>query len=198
MSSKGWQARSGWQHSAVGDGGLSSQDQWKKPASRGKWKAVSNLVEELGTLLKEVLVIADELKTTGQADENTRAIIMRGLKRPRKIKEEEAAKELLEEIQDKQQQLEDEVWKEIEEYIISWEQERRMSSILNREDMATGNKALLQKRRTWRMTSQRPLLKFKNWAGKKSNISPGAGWNWTMAMAREVSQGLTSIRGVFW
>ena len=55
----------------------------------------------------EVFVMADELKTTRKADENTTAIIMRGLKRPRKIKEEAAAKELLEEIQDKKQQLED-------------------------------------------------------------------------------------------
>ena len=79
----------------------------------------------------EVLVIADEFKTTRKADENTTAIIMRGLKRLRGIKEEEeeAAKELLEEVQDRKQQLEDEVWKEIEEYIISWEKERRMSSI---------------------------------------------------------------------
>ena len=56
---------------------------------------------------------------------------MRGLKRPRKIKEEEATKEIMEEVQDRKQQLEDEVWKEVEEYIFSWEQERRMSSFSN-------------------------------------------------------------------
>ena len=51
--SKGWQARSGWQHSLVDDGGQSSQDQWKRPASHGKWKEFFNVVEELGTLLKD-------------------------------------------------------------------------------------------------------------------------------------------------
>ena len=83
------------------------------PASRGKWKEVSNVVGELGTLLTdkkgtlagscdenmkretEVLVMADELKSTGKTDEDTRAIIMCGLERLRKIKENEAAKELL-------------------------------------------------------------------------------------------------------
>ena len=72
-----------------------------------------------------------------------------------------------------------------------------MSSVLKREDMATGNKALLQKRRTWRMTSQRPA-KVQELGWKEGKISPSAGWNKTMAMALEVSQGLTSIRGVFW
>ena len=37
----------------------------------------------------EVLVVTDEFKTTGKADVNTRAIIMRGLKRLRKKEEEE-------------------------------------------------------------------------------------------------------------
>ena len=88
-SSKGWKARSGWQHSLADDAGQSSQDQWKKPASRGKWTEFFNVVEELGTLLKdkkgtwvkrskesmeretEVLVVADEFKTTGKAYVNT-------------------------------------------------------------------------------------------------------------------------------
>ena len=48
---------------------------------------------------------------------------MRGLKRLRKIREEEAAKELLEEVQDQKQQLEDEVWREMEDYIFPWESE---------------------------------------------------------------------------
>ena len=42
----------------------------------------------------EVLVTADELTSVGKNDEHTRAMIMRGLKRLWKIREEEAAKEL--------------------------------------------------------------------------------------------------------
>ena len=69
----------------------------------------------------EVLVMARELKAVGKTNENTRVIIMRGPERLRKSKEEEeeAPKELLEELQDRKQQLEDEVWKEIEGHIIS-------------------------------------------------------------------------------
>ena len=37
----------------VDDGGQSSQDHWKRPASHGKWKEFFNVVEELGTLLKD-------------------------------------------------------------------------------------------------------------------------------------------------
>ena len=48
-------------------------------------------------------------------------------------------KELLEEVQDRKQQREDEVWKEIEEYISSWETEKRRSCTINKhEDMAVG------------------------------------------------------------
>ena len=73
--------------------------------------------------------MADELAPVGKPDEHTRAIFMRGLKRLRKIREEEeAAQELLEE--DKKQ-LEDEVWKEMEDYIFSWELERRISGTPN-------------------------------------------------------------------
>ena len=106
-------------------------------------------MEELGTMAKdkkgswiksckqsmkrktEVLVMADELKAFGKTDENTRTIIMRGLQRLRKIQEEEATKELVEEVQDRKQQLEEGTWKDIEQYIISWDQERRRSSTLN-------------------------------------------------------------------
>ena len=97
-SSRGSQTRSGWQFSPVDDGGHSSQDQWKKPASRSKWEDVSNTVEQLETMAKdkkstwincckermkretEVHVMEDELKATGKTDENTKATIMRGLK----------------------------------------------------------------------------------------------------------------------
>ena len=44
----------------------------------------------------------------------------------RKIREEEeAAKELLKEVQDtRQQQAEEEMWKDLEEYIASWTQKK--------------------------------------------------------------------------
>ena len=40
LSSKGWQTRSWWNHSSVSVGGQRSQDQWRQPNPRGKWKEV--------------------------------------------------------------------------------------------------------------------------------------------------------------
>ena len=51
-SSKGWQTRSGWQQCLVSDGGQSSKDQMKRPASHGMWKEVFNVVGDLGSLLR--------------------------------------------------------------------------------------------------------------------------------------------------
>ena len=97
------------------DGGQSSQDQSKQPTSRGR--EVSNVVGDLGSLLildkstwqksckknikrkQEVLVMAEELTNQRKVDEDTRSIIMRGLKRLHKTgeeEEEEVAKEWLE------------------------------------------------------------------------------------------------------
>ena len=130
----------------MSDGGQRSQDQRKRPTSRGRWKEVSNVVGDLGSLLKdtkstwqksckesmkkeqEVLVFADELKAQGNVDENTRAMTIRVLKRIRKIreeKEEEAAKELLEYILDRKKEQEDEMWKAAAEYIGLWDTEKR-------------------------------------------------------------------------
>ena len=44
---RGWQTRSSWKLSPVSYASQSSQDQWKQPSSRGKWKEVSNVVGEL-------------------------------------------------------------------------------------------------------------------------------------------------------
>ena len=44
-------------------------------------------------------------------DENTRVI--RGHKRIRKLREEETLKELLEDVQDRKKQQEDDMWKEL-------------------------------------------------------------------------------------
>ena len=71
----------------VSDGGQSLQVQWKQPGLRGKWKEVSNTVGDLGSLVKdkritwqksckeslkreqEVVVLAEELKAQGRANE---------------------------------------------------------------------------------------------------------------------------------
>ena len=112
----------------------------EEPAPWAKWQAVSHTVEELGCWQrtkraperKYEKCRADELASVGKTDEHTRAMITRGLKRLRKIREVlEAAKELLEEVQDKKQQMEDEVWKEMEEKIPSSEPEKRRSGTLN-------------------------------------------------------------------
>ena len=55
----------------------------------------------------EILVVADELKSADKTNENAKEITMRRLKRLRKMKEEESAKELLEQVQDREQQLEE-------------------------------------------------------------------------------------------
>ena len=40
-------------------------------------------------------------------------------------------KELLDEAQERVKQVEEDIWKDIEEYIVSWEPERRRSGTLN-------------------------------------------------------------------
>ena len=56
-------------------------------------------------------------------DENTRVI--RGHKRIRKLREEETLKELLEDVQDRKKQQEDDMWKELEDYMTSSDPEKR-------------------------------------------------------------------------
>ena len=46
-------------------------------------------------------------------------------------------------------------------------------------------KAVLEKRRTWRMTSPRSRRKFKNKTGKKVRGYPGAGWKKKRTEARD-------------
>ena len=105
-------------------------------------------VEELGMLSKdnkgtwvksckesseretEVVVLAEETAAKGKSDEHTRAVIRRSLRKLRKV-EEEAAKELLEAVQERKQQLEDEVWKKVGDRMFSWERELRISGTLN-------------------------------------------------------------------
>ena len=101
----------------------------------GKKEEVSNVVGDLGSLVKdkrstwqkscteslkrekEVRVLAAEVNAQGSVDENTRAIIIRGLDRIRKIREEETLRELLDEVLDRRKPQEDEMWKELEDHM---------------------------------------------------------------------------------
>ena len=47
-SSRDWYSKANWQRSAIEYGGQSSQDKWKNPKPRVKWKDISHDVEELG------------------------------------------------------------------------------------------------------------------------------------------------------
>ena len=97
------------------------EDGRKFPTSSGIWGRSSRTRKALGKRAAkkawkrehEVLVLADELEAQGSVDENARAIIYRGLKRIRKIREEEEA--LKEDRQDRMKQQEDEMWKELGE-----------------------------------------------------------------------------------
>ena len=82
---------------------------------------------------QEVLGMGDELQAQGKVDESTRAIIIRGLKRIRKIREEEeeAATGLFEDLQDRNEQQEDGMWTVLEECIASWDAEKRRTSSLS-------------------------------------------------------------------
>ena len=71
------------------------------------------------------------MKAKGKVDENTTATKIRGLKRIRKIGEEDEAEGLLEDVQERMKQQEDEKWKELEEYIASWDTEKRRTSSLS-------------------------------------------------------------------
>ena len=69
--------------------------------------------------------VARKVAAKGKNNEHTRATIKRSLRQLRKINEEEAAKELLESVQERKQQVEEELWREVDEYIFSWEPGKR-------------------------------------------------------------------------
>ena len=72
------------------------------------------------------------MKAHGSVDENTRAVMIRGLKRIRKIREEEETrKELLEDVQDRKKQQEDDMWKELQDHMTSWELDKRRTNTLS-------------------------------------------------------------------
>ena len=52
-SSRGWQTRSGWHPPPLSEAGQSSQDQWETTKFPWKVEEVSNVVGELGSLLKD-------------------------------------------------------------------------------------------------------------------------------------------------
>ena len=89
------------------DGGRISQDQWEQPISSKRQKEVSNVVGDMGSLLKDKRsiwqkelqrklekrtrsscfggrVLADALKAQGNVDEDTTSIIIRGRDRIRR------------------------------------------------------------------------------------------------------------------
>ena len=102
----------------------------------------------------------------------TRAIIEKGFKYLRKIRDEEkGAKELLEEVQDGKQQLDEEVWKDIEDYTLSWEPVKRTSQ-------KSGNwcRVAMRNLEIWSSISMRSLQKFKNWNGVTLSGRSDAGW----------------------
>ena len=74
---------------------------------------------------QDVFVLAEELKAQGNVDENARATSNRGLKRIRKVgEEEETSGEVLLEVLDRRKQQEEEMWNELEEYISRGTQRR--------------------------------------------------------------------------
>ena len=61
----------------------------------------------------DVVVQAEEMAAMGKNDEHTRATIKRSLKQLSKVNEEEGAKELLESVQERKQQVEEALWKKM-------------------------------------------------------------------------------------
>ena len=84
---------------------------------------------------KKILSWQKNWQVKEKLDESTKSRTVRGLKRRHKIRED-VAKEWLVEVGDKQpqmeehdrkQSIEDEVWKEIEDYSVSWQTEKKRS-----------------------------------------------------------------------
>ena len=111
------------------------------------WRQVSHTVNQQGFLWQKkrrvpgskvarkaeskIILMADELVSGEKLDEQTRAIMKKGLKHIRRVRDEEkAAKELLEEVQERRLQMEDEIWQELDNYIFSWEPGKRRSGSL--------------------------------------------------------------------
>ena len=105
--------------------------------SSGKWKDISNVLWDLGSMFKDKKstwqksCLAEEMKALGSVDENPRVIIFRGLKRIRKLgEEEETWKELLGDVQDRKKQKEDDTLKELADFMTSWDPEKRRTNTL--------------------------------------------------------------------
>ena len=98
---------------------------------------------------------------------------MRGLKRLRKIREEEAAKELLEEVQDQKQQLEDEVWRERWRTTFSLGSRKEEITNPERKHLANGTEQYYKFRKSGAILL-RWWQKFKNWVGKTVRGCPDA------------------------
>ena len=99
---------------------------WKKMLAQDKKGTCLKNCMESSKRESDVLVVLGEIASSRKVDDHTRAITKKGLEQLREVKDEEkAAKELQEEVQERMQQLEGEFVKKIEDYIVSWDPERR-------------------------------------------------------------------------
>ena len=79
-----------------------------------------------------IMFMVDEWVSGENLDEQTRAILKKGVKYLRKVRDEEkAAKEVLEEVQERRLQMEDEIWREQDTFNFSWESGKGRSRSLN-------------------------------------------------------------------
>ena len=86
----------------------SSQEQWTKETTEdSKWKEITNVLNEMGSLIKErngtwhescrvdqkreqdLLSTAEELRTQGSKDENDRTALVNGIRRLNKLRDDE-------------------------------------------------------------------------------------------------------------
>ena len=107
--------------------------------------------------------MAKDVAAMGKADDQ--GMIQRGLRELRKIIKE-AANELLEAVPDRKQQLENEIWKEMDDYIFSWEPEKRIGDP-DRKNLANGVEQQYEIRKSGAGLLMRLWQKSKSWVEKK-------------------------------
>ena len=83
-----------------------------------------------------MLILAEEMKTQGSIDETSRVVLIRALKRLKKLREEEVAKESLEDTQDMKKQQEDDMCIELESHMTSWDPERGKTNAFSTKNLA--------------------------------------------------------------
>ena len=89
----------------------------------------------------ENMVMVSELLGVEKLDEETRTCLQKGSRHLRKIRDEQrAAEEILEEVKQRRQQTEDDMWTEFEEYLASEDSEKRRSWCMECQNLANGTK----------------------------------------------------------